>query len=701
MKQLTIDVGGTFTDCLCLDEAGVLHRFKASTTPSEPTKGVFAAIGKAAAFFNQTAPAFLAQVERIVHGTTLGTNALITRNGAKVGMITTQGFRDVIEMRRGIKNLHGSIFDQFVEPYEPIVPRYLRLPVEERIRYTGDIVTPLNEDQVRQAALQLVKEGCDAIAICFLSAYINSAHEKRAKEIVSVAAPGVYITTSHEILPVWREFERFSTTVISAYIGPIISHYLNEFVRQLSLNQFTGSLMLMQANALVQTPEHCSERAVYLLDSGPAAAPSGALAVLPDRGQANVLSTDMGGTSFDICVLKNGIIPTTSENWVGEDRVAIKMVDLITLGAGGGSIAWIDSLGLLRVGPQSAGADPGPAAYGKASHATVTDANLVLGYVPSDYFLGGEMTVDVERSRQAIKKIGDHLNMSVEDAALAIWTTVNANMSNAIHEMCTKKGHDIRSFTMVAGGGACGAHAAGIARRLSIPEVVVPRVAALMSAFGMYNLDLGLEFARSWFQDRNKVRLDDLQALFNEMRTEAEKEFGKLGADISQLSYAPTVEMRYTGQFTDLEVELPGMEITDLTVDKLVQDFHKLHKQHFTYNLPWLGVEFLTFRLRVSVPRQSMQRLHVAEGGASRHIAHKAVRRVLFADGARETPVYDWDSLAPGDSISGPAVVVDRTTSVLVPEDFDCSVDPSTSLVLRLSSEASAISRRISKKEFA
>lgn len=693
MKQLTIDVGGTFTDCLCLDEAGALHRFKASTTPDDPTRGFFDAVEKAAAHFKQPVPAFLASVERIVHGTTLGTNALIVRRGAKVGMITTAGFRDVIEMRRGIKSLHGSIFDQFVEPYEPLVPRYLRLPVEERIGYTGDVLTPLNEKQVAEAARNLVKEGCDAIAICFLSAYVNPAHERRAKEIVREVAPKAYITTSHEILPVWREFERFSTTVISAYIGPIISNYLNKLATSLRKNGFAGSLMMMQANALVQTVEHCVDRAVYLLDSGPAAAPSGALSVVGGKDKTNVLSVDMGGTSFDICMLKNGVIPTTTENWVGEDRVAIKMVDLVTTGAGGGSIAWIDSLGLLRVGPQSAGADPGPAAYGKSDNATVTDANLVLGYVPSDYFLGGEMTVDVERSRKAVGEIGARLGMSVEKAALAMWTTINANMANAINEMCTKKGHDLRTFTMVAGGGAGGAHVVGIAKRLSIPEVVIPRVAALMSAYGMYNLDPGLEFARSWFLDRNKVKLSELQRLFEEMREEARREFVRLGIDASNLSYFPTVEMRYAGQFTDIEIDLPDIEVTEQALDQLVARFHEKHRQMFTYNLPWLDVEFLTFRLRVTAPRKQIGRLTVNTGKPSSSAAGRATRKVLFEEGALDSPVVDWDNLEPGDKIFGPAVIVDRTTSVLVLPGFDCEVDPYHSLVIRPVARQSATNR--------
>jgi N-methylhydantoinase A len=292
------------------------------------------------------------------------------------------------------------------------------------------------------------------------------------------------------------------------------------------------------------------------------------------------------------------------------------------------------------------------------------------------------MQVDPERSRQAIAAVGKPLGMTVEQAALAIWNTANANMANAIHEMCTKKGHDIRSFTMVAGGGAGGAHVAGIARRLSIPQVIVPRVAALMSAYGMYNLDLGIEFARSWFLERNQVAPKDLQALVDDMRREAQEEFAKLGVSAADLSYAPSVEMRYAGQFTELEIELPSMTISEDVLDRLVGDFHDRHKQMFTYNLPWLGVEFLTFRVRVTAPRPELGPSRVSTDTVA-SAAVQGRRRVHFSGGVRDTLVFDWDKLSPGDSIPGPAVIVDRTTSVLVLPEFRCVVNPSHNLVLR------------------
>jgi N-methylhydantoinase A len=343
-----------------------------------------------------------------------------------------------------------------------------------------------------QQSAKAADDGCSA-AICFLHSYANGQNELKAKRIVQNLAPEVYVTTSHEILPVWREFERFSTAVVSAYIGPAVTRYARKLQSSLKDRGFRGRLLMMLANGLVQVVDECVDRAVYLLNSGPAAAPSAALYLGSLHEHKNLLSVDMGGTSFDVCVVKDGEIPTTTDSWVGEHRVAIKMVDVPSVGAGGGSLAWVDTLGLLRVGPQSAGADPGPAAYGKGEEAAVTDADLVLGYIPADYFLGGDIKLDVERSYDAVACAGRRLGMDVHRTAQAMYTTINTVMANLITEVCTKQGNDVRDFTMVAGGGAGGIHAAAIARQLSIPTVIVPRVAALMSAFGMFTKELGLD----------------------------------------------------------------------------------------------------------------------------------------------------------------------------------------------------------------
>jgi len=685
VRQLTIDVGGTFTDCLVLEAGGQLHRFKASTTPDDPTLGFFAAASKAAAHYGQSLDAFLGEVEQIIHGTTLGTNILITERGAKVGMITTKGFRDSIEMRRGIKNLHGSMFDVFIPPYKPLVPRYLRLGVTERTLYDGKVATPLDEAELRAATRKLLAEGCTAIAICFLHSYANGENERKAKRLVQEMAADIYVTTSHEILPVWREFERFSTAVVSAYIGPAVTRYARKLQNSLREHGFGGRLLMMLANGLVQVVDECVDRAVYLLNSGPAAAPSAATYLGGLHRRDNLLSMDMGGTSFDVCVIRHGDIPTTTESWVGEHRVAIKMVDVPTVGAGGGSLAWIDSLGLLRVGPQSAGADPGPAAYGKGENATVTDADLMLGYIPADYFLGGDIKLDVQRSRQAVSAVGRALKLDVDQTAQAMFVTINTVMANLITEVCTKKGLDVRDFTLVAGGGGGGIHAAAIAQQLSIPMVIVPRVAALMSAFGMFAMDLGLEYARSCARAQNRLEFAEINGLYADMRRQAEADFGRIGIGAAQLSYHPTVEMRYAGQFHEVEVELPSTELDAGSLGTLLQRFHAQYERMYTYSMPWRGAEFLTFRLKVTAPRRPITLAANVAAGGGIEAARRGSRRCLFEGNPQrlDTPVYDWDRLSPGQTIAGPALIDDKTTTVLVIQAFTCQLDDHGNLLLR------------------
>jgi len=685
VKQLTIDVGGTFTDCLVLEESGQLQRFKASTTPDDPTRGFFASVGKAAKHFGQTLEQFLGDVEQIVHGTTLGTNILITGRGAKVGMITTKGFRDIVEMRRGIRNLHGSMFDMFIEPYQPLVPRYLSLGVEERTLYTGEILTALNEAELRTQAKKLIAEGCQAIAICFLHSYANGKNELAAKRIVQEMAPDVYVTTSHEILPVFREFERFSTAVVSAYIGPALTHYARKLQTGLKERGCKGRLLMMLANGLVQVVDECVDRAVYLLNSGPAAAPYGASYLGGLHGKNNLLSVDMGGTSFDVCVVKDGEIPTTVDSWVGEHRVAIKMVDVPTVGAGGGSIAWIDSLGLLRVGPQSAGADPGPAAYGKGQDATVTDADLVLGYIPADYFLGGDMSLDVKRSHEAVARAGAKLDMDASHTALVMYATVNTVMGNLITEVATKKGHDVRDFTLVAGGGAGGIHAAAIAKQLSIPMVIVPRVAALMSAFGMFAMDLGLEYARSFSRRQNKLDFAEISRLYAEMREQAKRDFARIGITEGKLVYKPTVEMRYVGQFHEVEIDMPPEDLNEQNLKVLLETFHRQYDKLYTYSMPWRMVEFLTYHLKVTSAPRKVEMKVLGKADKPVESARRGSRMCLFEGHASavSTPAYDWDKMAPGHKVMGPALIDDKTTTVLVVPGYSCEVDPCHNLVLR------------------
>ncbi|MXY76403.1 MAG: hydantoinase/oxoprolinase family protein [Acidimicrobiia bacterium] len=702
MYRIAVDVGGTFTDCLVLDEqTGDLRQFKSPTTPPDPSIGCIDALAKAATAYGLALPAFLERVTLLIHGTTLATNTLINEDGARTGMITTRHFRDMLEIRRGYKNVRTSMYNVFVPPYKPLIPRRLRLEAEERVLYTGEVHKPLNEDEVREAARQLGREGIESVAIGFLHAYANTAHERRAAEIVEEElGEDVYVTTSSQILPVWREWERFSTMAVSAYTGPAVKRYLLALEDRLAENGFAGSLMMMLSDGLVETVENCIPRAVYLIGSGPAAAPAAAVHLGSETGHKNLLSFDMGGTSIDIGVVMRGEIPTTTEGWVQDERVAIKMVDIVSAGAGGGSIAWVDSLGLLRVGPNSAGGDPGPACYAKGGTApTVTDADLVLGYIDPDFFLGGEIPLDPGLAVSAIvDKVADPLGMTVEQAAEAIMTAVSSFTADEINEMATRRGIDVRDLTLVAGGGAGPAHAAFIADILGLPHVIVPSVASTYSAFGMFAMDVGRNYARSYITRFADLDTDRVQALYEEMEQEAITGFGEMGYRAEDVSFARTADLRYIGQFHEVEVEMPldpgqdlsetaektfrasvfrdagGMQMLD-AVEEAIDNFHAKHYDLYTFNMPWQGVELLTFRLRATVPKAPFELHRIPEGGPDPSAALKSHRDCWFGGERVPTPIFDGGRLKAGNQVVGPAIIEEPTTTVVVPGSFTATVD--------------------------
>jgi N-methylhydantoinase A len=700
MYRITIDVGGTFTDCLVMNPEGGLRQFKAYTTPDDPSDGFVDAITKASDGFGHADLAdFLGQVELIIHGTTLATNTLINRNGARTGMITTRGFRDIIEVRRGYKNIRTSMYNVFVPPYDPLVPRHLRLEAAERATYEGEIITQLDEDEVRAAAARLRDQGVEAVVIGFLHSYANPANERRASEITREIMPDAYVTASHEILPVWREFERFSTTVVSAYCGPVVGRYLRTLSERLVATGFSGNLLMMLSDGLVETPEYCIPRVVYLIGSGPAAAPSAALHVGGLGGAHDILSVDMGGTSFDICMVRDGQIPTTTEAWVQDERVAIKMVDIQSGGAGGGSIAWIDQLGLLRVGPKSAGGDPGPACYGRGgTEPTVTDADVVLGYVPVDYFLGGEIALDADAARVSLEKVAGTLGMSVEEAAAAVFTTINSYMADQITEVATRGGHDVRDFALVAGGGAGPVHSAFIADLLHMPQVVIPPFAATYSAFGMFAMDVGRNFARSYITRVGDIDVDRVNGLYEDMERDAIDGFGALGVDAADVTFARSADVRYVGQFHEVEVSVPQGRIDGGAIDRAIDGFHDKHEQLYTFNMLWQGVELLTFRLRATTPKAPLEMRRIESGGADASPAIKRTRTAWFDGVAVDTTVFDGMLLKAGNEFHGPAIVEEETTTVIVPSRYAVKVDAYRNYVMTRDETSGADSHRVASK---
>ncbi|MBI2319618.1 MAG: hydantoinase/oxoprolinase family protein [Betaproteobacteria bacterium] len=681
-KRVCIDVGGTFTDCLVLDETGQLTKFKASTTPKDPSDGFIHSVEKAARHYKVDLKGFLGSVDILIHGTTLATNTLITGRGAKTGMLTTQDFRDVLELRRGIKPIDISLYNLFIPPNKPLVPRSRRIGIEERTLYTGEIVTPLNERQVVETVLALKKDGVESLAVCFLHSYKNPQNERRAAAIAREVAPDMYVTTSHDTLSMWREFERFNTTVVGAYVGPMVTNYLNTLKRRLNTSGFDGALLMMLANGLVQPVDQCINRAVYLLDSGPAAAPSAAVYLGKLLGHDNLISIDMGGTSFDICLIRDGQIPTTTERWDGDQRIAIKMVDIETLGAGGGSIASIDSLGLLKVGPQSAGADPGPACYGRGTAPTVTDADVMLGYIPHDYFLGGEIKLDPALAAKASLAVAKPMGMEPMRAAEAIFTTINAAMADRISETSTKRGHDVRDCVLVAGGGGGPTHAGFIADTLGMPKVVIPSVAALFSAFGMFAMDPGEDYARSFVARCATLNPEDMNRLYEDMENEARESFKTIGVPEKDLTLKRTADMRYVGQFHEVETDVPDGRLTRAEVDDAVAAFARKHEALFTFAMPWQAVEVLALRLKAVAAKAPFQLREIERGPKDPSAALKRRRKCRFDGVDVDTPVYDGDKILAGNLLEGPAVVEESTMTVVVPKGFQCEVDRFKNYVL-------------------
>ncbi|OFZ91347.1 MAG: hypothetical protein A2V78_14955 [Betaproteobacteria bacterium RBG_16_64_18] len=674
-KRVCIDVGGTFTDCLVLDESGELTKFKVSTTPKDPSAGFIHSIEKAARYYKVSLREFLGTVDILIHGTTLATNTLITGRGAKTAMLTTKNFRDILEIRRGIKPVDISLYNIFIPPNRPLVPRSRRIGIEERTLYTGEITTPLNEQQVAASVKQLKENGVESLAVCFLHSYKNPHNERRAAAIAREVAPDMYVTTSSESLSMWREFERFNTTVVGAYVGPVVTNYLNTLKKRLKDGGFNGALLMMLANGLVQPVDQCINRAVYLLDSGPAAAPSGAIYLGKLIGHDNLISIDMGGTSFDVCQIRGGQIPTTTERWDGDQRIAIKMVDMETLGAGGGSVATIDALGLMKVGPQSAGADPGPACYGTGTLPTVTDADVLLGYIPHDYFLGGEIKLDPELAKKAMRAVAEPLGLNAIDAAEAVFKSVNAGMADKITEVSTKRGHDVRDFVLVAGGGGGPSHAGFIADLLGMPTVVIPSVAALFSAFGMFAMDPGEDHARSFVARAATLDIDAMNKLYEEMEKEARESFRAIGVPASDITLKRTADMRYVGQFHEVETAVPGGKLTRKQLDATVATFSREHEMLYTFGMPWQPVEILSLRLKAIAAKAPFKLREIEKGSKDPAAALKRRRKCRFDGKDVDTPVYDGDRIRAGNVLLGPAIVEETTMTVVVPKGYRCKVD--------------------------
>ena len=672
--RVGVDVGGTFTDFLISSAGQSARVYKSSTTPSNPTIGFFNGLEQAAKDQDMELDEFLDHVESIVHGTTITTNAVLTGNGAKAGFITTKGFRDVLNMRRGMKERQ---FERYAQP-KPLIPRSLTHVVEERVSVEGAVLTPLNETDVRNAARALKKEDVEAVAVSYLWSFRNPSHELRTREILAEEMPGTYVSLSTEILPQIRVYERHSTTALNAYVGPILTRYLSRLDKALAERGFKGSLLIMQSNGGVMSPEVAQQFASNTLLSGPAGAPGAGVFYGATHGFKNVITVDMGGTSFDVSLVRDGVPSVTTEGIIGNDRIASPILDIHTIGAGGGSIARVATGGLLEVGPASAGAEPGPACYGRGgTKPTVTDADLVLGYIDSGAFHGGKLKLDTDAATRAIEEhVARPASMNVAKAADGIFQVINANMAAALNVVSVQRGYDPREFVLIVAGGAGPIHAAPIARDLEIPLVLIPRESSVFCAAGMLISDLKHDYVRTYARDLDKVVVQEVTRLYKEMTDTALNTLQAEGVAKSKAVVGYSADLRYVGQFNEVEVPVVGKgTIRNADLAKLVDQFHARHDALYGYSMKGTPVELINLRVtgRGLTPKPKFKR---SSPGRFKVEKARIGRRKAWFDGAfREVPVYDGLVLQNGHTIRGPAIISQPTTTIVVPPDFDLKCD--------------------------
>ena len=619
----------------------------------------------------------LAEAESIVHGTTVATNALLERKGAKVGLLTTEGHRDVIEMREGLKD---DRYNLRMPPPVPLVPRVRRLGVRERMRFDGTVATPLSPRSLEVGITALARAKVEAVAVCYLHSYRNPRHEKLTGRTVARRLPGTYVSLSCEVLPQIKEYERVWTTVVNAYVGPALARYLKNLAARLESHGYRGDVLIIQSHGGVAPVRESTRLAAGAVLSGPAGGVAAGRYCARLIDEPNLITFDMGGTSTDIALLQGGEPQLTGEKTIGVAKVALPAIDIHTLGAGGGSVAWVDAGGILHVGPESAGAEPGPAGYGKGgTRATVTDANLVLGFLDPANFLGGRIELDARAARRAVDAIARELGTTSLRAAEGIARVVNTNMAEGIKIVSVRRGVDPRRFALVAFGGAAGLHVTEVARLLEIRRVVVPSVAAVLSAWGMLATDLRYELVRSHVSEVGRMTAAGLRKLFATLEREGRKRLARFEGPVT---VRRALDMRYGEQIFEIQVDLDGVDLqaADL-MEQVAERFHRRHEALYAYSAP--GQEVVVVNARVAV----VGALPVLPAGANalgRGAAASSARRRVWLGDWVEVPLHRMEALAAGQEIKGPAVFESATTTVLVREAERVTVTPHGWLDIRL-----------------
>ena len=675
--RVGIDVGGTFTDITLLDEnTGKVEVMKVTTTVEDQSRGVIEILKKMGEKYS------LEGINYIIHGTTIATNALLERKGARTAFITTEGFRDTLYIGRQTR---PHIYDFWAKKPEPVVPRCDAYEAPERIDHKGKVIKPLNEEKLKETLKEIYKKDFESIAISLLHSYINSEHEIRIRDIIKDKIPEINVTISSEILPEYREYERASTITINAYLQPIIKKYMEQLELKKKELKIKPRIHIMQSNGGIINIENASQQSVRTILSGPAGGALISSYIARQVGDTNLITFDMGGTSLDICLAKNGKLKITNEVEIEGLPIRIPMIDIHTIGAGGGSIAWIDAGGILQVGPESAGAIPGPACYNKGgTKPTVTDANVALGYIDPKYFLGGEMQVKLELARGVIKKeIADFYNIEIERAADSIIDVLNSNMIRGMRVISVEKGHDPREFALVAFGGAGPLHAAKIARDLKMSKVIVPINPGNASALGFLLADVRYDYVQTYITSEADLKVDKYLEIFNKMKKRAFRDLKSEGFKESEIELMYSVDMRYEGQSSELNIPIDFRVEKEEDIVKIVFKFHNYHKEYYGYQMEAENVIFVNFRLSGigKIPKYSPKPMEL--GGIDPKEALKGYREIYLEENWIKSPIYERKKLMPGNIIKGPAIIEEYGSTTLILPGMEAEIDQFSNIILK------------------
>src|SRR4051812_31530254 len=687
MKRLGVDVGGTFTDLIYVDdEAGQILVHKLPTPPDDPSRGTVEGIRELTALAG-TDPS---QLEQVFHGTTIATNIVIEHNGSQVGLITTEGYRDILHIARHKKPLNFSNYQDLPWQRYPIVRRRHRLTVPERITSDGSVLVPLDEERAREQVRKLKEAGVESVAVCFLFSFLNPAHEARVAEIVREEFPDAFLSVSSEVLPQYREYERFSTVCLNAFVGPRVSHYIGRLQEALRGMDIRTGVHLMTSASGVATAEGAVARPVNLLMSGPVAGVVGGIWAGRQAGYDNVITLDVGGTSADIGLAQDGRLRMKHllDTRVGPYQAMIPMVDVDTIGAGGGSIAYVDGGGIFRVGPRSAGADPGPAAYGRGGdEATATDAMVNLGWLNPEAFLGGTMNLRADLARKAFEEgPAAALGMTVEEASMGAVQILTHSMVQSIEENSVRKGYDPRDFALVAEGGAGPLFAAQIALEAGTPWVVVPNYPGVTAALGLLATDMVYEYVSTIYQRFSAIDADAVQRAFEELEEQARRQLEHDGIPADQLLIQRVADCRYLGQGYELRVDAGSGAIDAAWAERLRASFHDIHEREYSRRFEDSDIEVPNIRVRGIGLMPALETPPAEQGSESPEAALRYEREAWFRVRGELAPVatrfYDRSALKAGNRLDGPAIVHQYDSTTVVPPGVSAHVDPFGNIVI-------------------